>query len=611
MKGFFKLLLFLPVLMYCFRVNGQQQGHERIDSLLKEIPLAKEDTVKAGIYVELSNIYSGYSTDTGIVFGEQGLTLSERLKWSAGIAAANYYLGFNYYNRSDHPKSLQYLFAALKVYEAIHDERGEANTLRKTGNIYRDQKNYPKSLEYYFKALKLFEKTGDRLGMGKTFSNIGQIYAFQSRNKEAMDYEGKALNIEKEQGYVNGMVISYLRIGDIYANEQNYTASLEYKLKALDIAVNNYDKHIIAKEQLQEAYGGVGECYLNLARSISGKVDMARRDSALHNAINHLEKAIALVIDMGELIDMQAYYNCLAQAEMLSGNYVNAYDHLRLSYQLQDSLFSARNKEKITELETKREKELNDKITRLEQAKKRNELLAVISGFVVLLIIIAIVFRNNKLLSFEKSRSDDLLLNILPPQVAEELKENGSAKAKYFDHVTVLFTDFVNFTHASEQMTPQELIDELHTCFKAFDEITAKYHIEKIKTIGDAYLAAAGVPTADTCHAEHVVQAAIEINRFMQDRIAAKSDGVFRIRIGIHSGSVIAGIVGVKKFAYDIWGDTVNTAARMEQNSEAGKINISETTYQLVRNSFACTYRGEIEAKNKGKLKMYFVSDHI
>jgi len=212
------------------------------------------------------------------------------------------------------------------------------------------------------------------------------------------------------------------------------------------------------------------------------------------------------------------------------------------------------------------------------------------------------------LLSVEKKKSEDLLLNILPAEVAEELKEKGAANAKQFDDVTVLFTDFVNFTQAVEHMTPQQLIGELHICFKAFDEITNKYNIEKIKTIGDAYLAVAGLPTADPNHAEKIVRVAIEINAFMQDRLVELGVRTFPVRIGIHSGSVIAGIVGVKKFSYDIWGDTVNTAARMEQNCDAGKINISQTTYELVKDKFSCVYRGEIDAKNKGSLKMYYIS---
>lgn len=205
----------------------------------------------------------------------------------------------------------------------------------------------------------------------------------------------------------------------------------------------------------------------------------------------------------------------------------------------------------------------------------------------------------------EKQKSDNLLLNILPEEVAVELKEKGTADAKLFNDVTVLFTDFKGFTTISEQLSPQQLVDELHACFSAFDEICGRYHIEKIKTVGDAYLAVAGLPMPDSSHAQNVVKAAIEIRNYMLARKTHTQ--TFDVRIGIHSGSVVAGIVGVKKFAYDIWGDTVNTAARMEQNGEPGKVNISEATYELVKDKFSTEYRGEIEAKNKGKLKMYFV----
>ncbi|RYY18469.1 MAG: adenylate/guanylate cyclase domain-containing protein, partial [Sphingobacteriaceae bacterium] len=213
----------------------------------------------------------------------------------------------------------------------------------------------------------------------------------------------------------------------------------------------------------------------------------------------------------------------------------------------------------------------------------------------------------NTQISFEKRRSEDLLLNILPADVAEELKEKGSANARLFDEVTVLFTDFVNFTTVSQRLTPEELVAELHFCFMAFDKIISQHNIEKIKTIGDAYLAVGGLPNADALHAKNVVRASLEIAAFVRERKANLGDKTFNIRIGIHSGSVVAGIVGVKKFAYDIWGDTVNTAARMEQNSASGKINVSETTYNLVKDTFAFTCRGEIEAKNKGALKMYFL----
>lgn len=215
--------------------------------------------------------------------------------------------------------------------------------------------------------------------------------------------------------------------------------------------------------------------------------------------------------------------------------------------------------------------------------------------------------RQHDELKAEKKKSDDLLLNILPEEVAEELKQTGHSAAKLFNDVTVIFTDFVDFTKAGERLTPQELVDELHVCFKTFDDIISSYGIEKIKTIGDAYLAVGGLPVADVAHAEHAVNAALEMLAFMQQRRQQLGEKTFDIRIGIHSGAVVAGIVGVKKFAYDIWGDTVNTAARMEQSSLPGKINISQSTYELIKDKFDCTNRGEIAAKNKGAMNMYFV----
>jgi ligand-binding sensor domain-containing protein/class 3 adenylate cyclase len=210
----------------------------------------------------------------------------------------------------------------------------------------------------------------------------------------------------------------------------------------------------------------------------------------------------------------------------------------------------------------------------------------------------------------QKERSENLLLNILPEEVAEELKQKGSAEAKHFDEVTVMFTDFKGFTQISEKLSPSELVAEIHTCFIAFDNIITKYNIEKIKTIGDSYMCAGGLPVINKTNATDIVNAALEIQQFMKEHLQQRvNEGKepFEIRIGINTGPVVAGIVGVKKFAYDIWGNTVNIASRMESSGETGKVNISESTYDLVKAKFKCTYRGKIEAKNKGEIDMYFV----
>ncbi len=242
------------------------------------------------------------------------------------------------------------------------------------------------------------------------------------------------------------------------------------------------------------------------------------------------------------------------------------------------------------------------------------------------------VMQRTRELSTEKRRSDALLLNILPGDVADELKTKGTAEAKLFDQVTVLFTDFKGFTAMSERMSPKDLVHDLHECFSAFDRICVKHGLEKIKTIGDAYMAAGGLPRPNATHAYDVLNAALEIRDFIaQGKEHKQEKGLpwFEIRIGVHSGPVVAGIVGVNKFQYDIWGDTVNTASRMESSGEVGQVNISEATYQLLVGSsqlsggdqatgnqqlttpaFHFTPRGKVQAKGKGELHMWFADRH-
>ncbi len=218
---------------------------------------------------------------------------------------------------------------------------------------------------------------------------------------------------------------------------------------------------------------------------------------------------------------------------------------------------------------------------------------------------------SNTQLEAARERSDELLLNILPAGIAEELKTAGVAKARKFEGVTILFSDFVNFTRISEQLGPEQLVKELDVCFRAFDEIVNDYQgdVEKIKTIGDAYMAASGLDERQSIPT-NLLKVAIRMQAFLQQRaVIQQKQGLpfFEARIGLHTGPAVAGVVGLKKFAYDVWGDTVNTASRVESQCEPGKINISETTFKLVKYQFHCEYRGKVQAKNKGYLDMYYV----
>ena len=219
---------------------------------------------------------------------------------------------------------------------------------------------------------------------------------------------------------------------------------------------------------------------------------------------------------------------------------------------------------------------------------------------------------KNSQIEEEKGRSDELLLNILPKFIAQELKENSKVKTRVISQCSVVFTDFINFSNISKMLTPEDLIGALDECFRAFDNIIVKYNIEKIKTIGDSYMCAGGVPVTNSTHAIDAVHAAKDMIAFLDEWNAKRemeNKIKFEARIGIHSGPIITGVVGIKKFAYDIWGDTVNVAARIEEQSSASRINVSESTYQLIKDHYQCIKRGSIKVKNMPPLEMYYVDE--
>ena len=238
-------------------------------------------------------------------------------------------------------------------------------------------------------------------------------------------------------------------------------------------------------------------------------------------------------------------------------------------------------------------------------------------GLGLLLIIAFIIYRNslqktriNKILDKQKDQIELLLLNILPKEVASELQTSGQSKPRHFEEVSILFTDFKGFTSIADKLSPGELVEDLNECFIAFDSIIEKYNLEKIKTIGDSYMCAGNIPSPNPDHAYKIIKAAIEIQEFMEKYNVLRAErGLesWEIRIGANIGPVVAGVVGKKKYAYDIWGSSVNVASRMESNGTPGRVNISAYMYETIKDRFECSYRGKIYAKNVGDLDMYFV----
>lgn len=350
----------------------------------------------------------------------------------------------------------------------------------------------------------------------------------------------------------------------------------------------------------------VRETERELARLITEKNRNLEEELAAASQEQQKMKTLqqSLVQTLGEREDaIQSMTESQAKAELLLAQQKSILDSLSFLKTI-DSLALAQQSMELKEQEA---------ILR-ERDAQRKFLLALSALGVVVFIGLFLRFigvrRHNREIAAEKKRSDDLLLNILPEKVAEELKTNQKASAQFFDSASVLFVDFAGFSQFAAKLPPDELVETLDFCFKEFDRIIVRHGLEKIKTIGDAYMAAGGLPSPDPANPGRVVEAALDIKEFLDSwKISREKEGkpFLRARIGIHTGPLVAGVVGEKKFAYDIWGDTVNVASRMESSGESGKINISASTYESVKDDFICKQRGKIPTKNLGDMEMYFV----
>ena len=603
MNFLLKILIIILPALGCEYLLAQTTDRSAIDSMTHLLGRRKEDTNKVKLMIQLSSAYRFVDNESGILYGKNALQLATSLGWKKGMADALLQLANNYTVRSEYPLALADFYKALEIYNQIGKKAGSAEAYRSIAYVYRDQGDYNKALEFLLKAFRLAAESGDKVVIARSYEPMGSIYKHMGNYAKALEYYFKGLQEIEEAGITNETSILYGDVGEVYILENDGPNAMRYEQKALDVAVKSGEIYAHAWALLD-----LGKSCMILATDTVHPPGYTGRKINLQNAVRYLEQALVLAKQMQSFRTMRICYENLAQAYRLNGDYKKALENSDIFRAILDSVFSRENSDRIARMEYNRKQYADSlrvvdarKSADLKLQQQKNYTYLGVAGILLLSVFSFFIIR-------ERGKSEKLLLNILPREVADELKSKGVTKARHYDNVTVIFTDFINFTKAGERMSPQELIDELHACFKAFDEIAGNYGIEKIKTIGDAWLAVCGLPKSDSEHAEKVVKAAMEMTAFMQNRQSQLGDKTFSIRIGIHSGSVVAGIVGVKKFAYDIWGDAVNTAARMEQNSEAAKVNISQTTYDLVKDKFTCIYRGEIEAKNKGALKMYYVA---
>lgn len=551
--------------------------------------------------------------------------------------------------------------SAFQVYDRAINIAEQHNYAELLGDLYNNYSialsvpgRMEESIEFSLKAKVIFEASGDSAQLAKIYNNLGSRYTEIRFTDLALEYYHKAAEINERSEDNRRLAYNYGNIGLLYHGLDEHSKALEYfqkSLRLLDTIENRYD-YSIALHNLALAFMGLEQydpalAYVERARNVAsevndeigimnaeiGKAFIINKKGNSRKALEYLNEAESMAQKLGARHYLMRIYEDKANVFTDLKDYRSALEFNQKYLAIKDSLLTIEKDkavQKIKEFENKRKEQEIELLTKNAEIQKlsakrqktiRNSIAIV--GLLLLLLAIGLYSRyryirrtknelaeKNKLINYEKSRSDELLLNILPAETAEELKNTGSSEARHFEKVTVMFTDFKGFTQMAEKQTAQKLVSEIDYCFSNFDQIISKHGIEKIKTIGDAYMCAGGLPVPNETNPEDVVLSALEILQFMKDlkeQRLKENKPCFEIRIGVHTGPLIAGIVGIKKFQYDIWGDTVNIASRMESSGETGQVNISQTTFELVKDKFRCEHRGKIEAKNKGAIDMYFV----
>lgn len=564
----------------------------------------------AKAYSCLGNIYAEQGKyPLAFDYYNRSLEISDDIADITAMANTLIAMGIIYYDQGNALKSLSLFEKALELNRKADDIRGMGRIKNNIGVIYHEQGNYTQALDYFDSAVILFEIAGEKRGMASSLNNIGDLYSSQEKYQEALIFNFKSLEMRKDLEDIRGMANCYNVIGDNYKMQENYQEALSFYLKSAKIREDLDEKRALSK-----VYGNIGQLYLTQKKypeslkwctrafNLSGSIGAKMEEKESCECLYQVYKA------KGEIARALSYHERLMEIEHFLKSEETVKNLQEFEFKkiiLQDSVRKEQDK---VQVEMKHREEVNQK------NKQRNFLL--FGGLAILLLSIGLYSRLHYMrksrteIQKEKERSDELLLNILPAETASELKIKGFVKARTFDFVTVMFTDFKGFTYLAEKLTAEELVSEIDYCYKAFDQIITRHNIEKIKTIGDSYMCAGGLPIPNQTNPVDVVKAAIEIQEFMfklkLERIAAKKN-YFELRLGIHTGPVVAGIVGIKKFQYDIWGDTVNIASGMETSGEVGKVNISQTTYENVKSRFQCIHRGKVQVKNKGAIDMYFV----
>lgn len=605
------------------------------------------DTTKIKNLLDQFDDLRGSNPDSAILISRRAIELSDDVGYEVGKALGFKNIGNIYYDQGDLEKALDFFGRSLRVYEKESDTIGISNLQSNLGSVYADLGNNPEALDFYIKSLRNAQIVRDTLRMGTAYMNLGTVYQLDSITwPQAINNYRKAIEMFEAIDYKLGVAGSQLNFGEWYIDTGQPSEAIPYLEDALSTfgELGFYEAYPL--NALGEAHYKMGDYrkaleYLELARAeAEAKPNIGQetitfltlaqvksKQGLYSQAIQDFSRALELAEQTGVLEEQSEIYQGLSEAYASRSEYSKAYEAQKKYAEIQDALkdesynremsnlrvqFDLENAENEIKL-LNTQNDLNElQIEKDARAKQQFQIiiglfLAIIAGFIFQFFYVR---KTNRRLAFERNRSEQILLNILPKETANELKENGFVKARELENITVMFTDFKSFSLIAERISAEQLVKSVDYYFRNFDEITERYNIEKIKTIGDAYMCAGGLPTPNETHAQDTFRAALEIRDFVLETELSPPKGVypFKIRIGLNTGPVVAGMVGTKKFAYDIWGNTVNIAARMESGSVPGRINVSESTYQLLKEDYPFKYRGELEAKNGQLFKMYFVT---
>ena len=582
-------------LIYSQFTFGQDQKYS--DSLKIELKNGKYSDAQKLVF--LTDI-ADYDTDPNenLIYGKKLIELAKKLDSTKYVYYGYLFTGNGYRLKSDLTKALENYFNAAKIAEDNQYYNKQATIKISIADAYSIMGDSKNAVGYYRKSISMLlkEKEQDVVNLASAQLNLGDEYYNQKKLDSALYYFTESGKLFKELEYDEGVAYNLGNVGLVLAEKGEYEKAEENLNEAIKVLTEVEDYYPICVY-----LNAMSDVYLDKGQTIK--------------ALEYANKSLELAEEYGLKEQISDGYLKLSELSEKGNNYRNALSNFKRYIQYRDSVRNVLDVQEMAAVKTDFEISLKQKEVDLKNEQiKRQIFVGVAIGIALILIgIFALsLFKKNKIIADEKERSEGLLRNILPEETAKELKEKGFVKAKKFESVSVLFTDFKGFTKYSEQLTPEEVVKSMDFYFTEFDKIVEKYDLEKIKTIGDAYMCAGGLPFPTKDHAYKISLAALEIADFVKETMEVNDSNQanFDIRIGINSGSVVAGVVGNTKFAYDIWGDTVNVASRMESSGEIGRVNVSEETYDLLKgfNEFEFESRGAIEAKGKGKINMYFVN---